>query len=175
MTTTVDRIGDLIDRGASTGVSLLRSIARSPMLPRLRSCSCEIPPPCWLPRDLGTVTTHVCAGGSATLRLRITNCGPTTRSIEVDAAGGVTLSPAKATLQPFERVDVLATVAHPGPEQEHLVWVRGCYDHVVRWSIRVSSRGRVSTCHEIDVEDCPDYVHHWYDHFYCERPCLHRG
>jgi hypothetical protein len=23
------------------------------------------------------------------------------------------------------------------------------------------------------VEDCPDLLHHWYDHFYCNRPCTH--
>jgi hypothetical protein len=22
------------------------------------------------------------------------------------------------------------------------------------------------------VEDCPDLIHHWYDHFYCPRPCI---
>jgi hypothetical protein len=21
------------------------------------------------------------------------------------------------------------------------------------------------------VDDCPDYQHHWYDHFYCHRHC----
>ena len=27
---------------------------------------------------------------------------------------------------------------------------------------------------ELTVEDCPDLVHHWYDHFYCPRPCPNR-
>jgi hypothetical protein len=21
------------------------------------------------------------------------------------------------------------------------------------------------------VDDCPDNIHHWYDHFYCDRGC----
>jgi len=25
---------------------------------------------------------------------------------------------------------------------------------------------------DIEIEDCPDLIHHWYDHFYCPRPCL---
>jgi hypothetical protein len=27
---------------------------------------------------------------------------------------------------------------------------------------------------EVEIEDCPDLIHHWYDHFYCERPCPSR-
>jgi hypothetical protein len=26
----------------------------------------------------------------------------------------------------------------------------------------------------VEVEDCPDLIHHWYDHFYCDRPCTDR-
>lgn len=175
MTSTVDRIGELLERGASSGAGLLRTLARSPMLPRLRPCSCDIPPPCWLPRDLGTVRSHVCAGGRAILRLRVENCSPSPREIRVEAAAPVKLQPTKLSLGPLERGVVVASVDDPAPEAEHLVWVRGCYDHLVRWDVSVSRRGGRDSCHEVDVEDCPDFVHHWYDHFYCERPCLHRG
>jgi hypothetical protein len=27
-------------------------------------------------------------------------------------------------------------------------------------------------CREVDVNDDPDYVLHWYDHFYVTRPCF---
>jgi len=53
-----------------------------------------------------------------------------------------------------------------------LVWIRGCVDHVVRWTVKSSRRGS-DCCHELEIDDCPDYVHHWYDHFYCPRPCRH--
>jgi hypothetical protein len=28
-----------------------------------------------------------------------------------------------------------------------------------------------ASCPEVEVDDCPDNIHHWYDHFYCERGC----
>jgi len=43
---------------------------------------------------------------------------------------------------------------------------------MVRWTIKQTSRGG-TCCHEVDIDDGPDYLHHWYDHFYCERPCAH--
>jgi hypothetical protein len=30
---------------------------------------------------------------------------------------------------------------------------------------------RCSGHREVEIFDEPDYVHHWYDHFYCEHPC----
>ena len=35
----------------------------------------------------------------------------------------------------------------------------------------VTNRGG---CHEVRVSDGPDHVHHWHDHFYCNRPCAGR-
>jgi hypothetical protein len=26
-------------------------------------------------------------------------------------------------------------------------------------------------CNEVEINDCPDMIHHWYDHFYCHRHC----
>jgi hypothetical protein len=180
MTTTVDRIEDLLERGASAGTTLLGSLMRRPMMmPRLGGCSCDIPPPCWMPRQLRPVSSHVCAGGKAILRVRVTNCTPETTTVALDAAGpdagAVTTSPATLSLGPLERGILTASVeidetAAAGTEREVLLWVRGCVDHVVRWTVRTSRRGG-DACHELDVDDCPDYVHHWYDHFYCARPC----
>ena len=53
--------------------ALQRAVPRMPMAGR--GCGCDIPPPCWMPKELGEVRSHVCAGGTATLRLRVTNCG----------------------------------------------------------------------------------------------------
>jgi hypothetical protein len=183
---TVDQIADLVERSLSAGTSMLDSLARNPMLsgmqtrmPRMAGCSCDIPPPCWMPREHGPVTTHVCAGGTATLRLRVTNCSIEASRIEIEATGGadVRFDPSTLSLSPLEKGTVavtLATRADEAARTEHeaLVWIRGCVDHVVRWTVRISSRGG-DTCHELEIEDCPDYVHHWYDHFYCARPCRH--
>jgi hypothetical protein len=69
---------------------------------------------------------------------------------------------------------VVATVpedACRGHSYDLLVWVVGCHEHYLRWSVRVA-QGDSGGCHEVIVEDCPDYAHHWYDHFYCEHPCF---
>lgn len=181
---TAVRMGeDLLDalqgRRATGLVSTLqRSVPRLPMAPR--GCGCDIPPPCWVPRELGEVRSRVCAGGTATLRVRVTNCGASARQIAVEArpdAAGVTIDPPALALGPLERGVVVASLVIPakagvGEEREALIWVRGCHDHVLRWTVRVASRA--GDCgHEIEVEDCPDLVHHWYDHFYCGRPCSH--
>ena len=79
-----------------------------------------------------------------------------------------------APLGLWERGTVIASLAIPakagvGEEREGLIWVRGDRDHVLRWTVRVTSHAG-NCCHEVDVADCPDLVHHWYIHFYCERP-----
>jgi hypothetical protein len=144
-----------------------------------RTCSsCEIPPPCWAPQPLGEVTCHVCPGGTASIRFRITNCGVSSRNINVDASGAanVKIEPPNLVLGPMQRGFVTASASVPaeaasGQEYEYLLWVHGCRDHYLRWTLKVASRG-ASCCHEVDVEDCPDLIHHWYDHFYCDRPCV---
>jgi hypothetical protein len=189
MNATVERIGELMERGVSagttlldTGASLLESLSSSPLVPKLNSCSCEIPPPCWMPRELRPVTSHVCAGAAASLRIRVTNCSPQTTTVSLEATGAdkgkVKFSPASISLGPLERGVLTATLqtdakAASGTELEALIWVRGCVDHVVRWTVKLSSKGG-DACHELDVDDCPDYLHHWYDHFYCYRPCRDR-
>jgi len=139
---------------------------------------CDIPPPCWMPQQLGTITSHVCPGATASLRLRITNGSAVQREITVTAAGPqaamVAIEPGSVTLAPFGEGTVTATLAAAADqrcEPQHVqLWVHGCRDHVLRWTVEVSERG-CSCSHEIEIEDCPDLVHHWYDHFYCERPC----
>jgi hypothetical protein len=78
-------------------------------------------------------------------------------------------------LGPMERGTAVVKLDFTDCEEiEELVWVRGCYDHYIRWTVSESRFGG-DTCHELDVEDCPEYIHHWYDHFYCERPCPGSG
>ena len=184
----------MFDQGLRLSMDLMQSLTRettsmlnrSPMmLPSLSGCGCgpwtwkrssgcDIPPPCWMPRDLGCITSHVCPGGSASIQIRITNCSEVVRAVRVEAAGA-TVTPAGLTLAPMARgtVTVSSTPsanAPSGQEEEILVWVRGCHNHFLRWTVKAVSRG-VDCCHEICVEDCPDFIHHWYDHFYCVRGC----
>lgn len=143
--------------------------------------SCRIPPPCWAPQPMGNVTSHICSGSTAILRICVTNCGFTRRAIRIDVPkeSGITVTPATLELDQLERGCVTLSIpaaagAADGSEKEYLVWVRGCKNHYLRWTVRVTSRGGCS-CHEIAVDDCPDLVHHWYDHFYCRRPCTGTG
>ena len=142
--------------------------------------SCEIPPACWMPKSLGELRSIACIGGSATLRIRVTNCLPRSSAVRVtfgrsDTKASVT--PPSATLGPMERAWFTATVplsadAPRGQQHELLLWVLGCNAHYLRWTVEACD-GSSSSCHEVEVEDCTDQRHHWYDHFYCERRCMH--
>lgn len=140
-------------------------------------CSCEIPEPCWMPKRLPEVTSHACPGSRAKVRLRVTNCGMDKRTITVTVQGSgaasVTVKPKSLTIDPFDTGEFTAAVKVPDDDAELVraqLWVHGCRDHVLPWQVTVSDCG-CGALHEIDIEDCPDLVHHWYDHFYCQRSC----
>lgn len=173
---TARAMGDLMVQGARLGMGLLGSY-----LPRRNEgCGCEIPPACWAPQPLGQVASRACPGDTAVVRLTITNCGAAARTVKVSATDpAVVVEPAALALGAMEEgVAVLslkvAPGAHVGETRKLTVWVRGCKEHVLRWRVEVVSRG-ADCLAEVEIEDCPDLVHHWYDHFYCRRPCPHRG
>lgn len=187
-------LNDLFDQGMRITTRLLDSMSqmRSSMMTAATQpgglgmsmgtskCSCDIPPPCWMPVSLGELTTFVCGGSTASLRIRVTNCSNVQRTITVDSkqGEGVQITPATVVLGPMERTEVLISRPVPatavaGFKSEALIWVRGCKEHFLRWTVQVADRGG-SCGHEIDVNDCPDLIHHWYDHFYCERGCPRR-
>ena len=183
-------LGDLLDQGAQIGISVLGPlvsnsasmvghILQSVSPAQASDCCCEIPPPCWEPRHLGEVTSFVCPGGTATVRLRITNCNMRQSKIQFTTSGqnaGVTIAPPDLTLGPMERGTVavslpVAANTGSGEQREILIWIRGCKNHFLRWIVEVTTKGATNCGSEIDVDDCPDYQHHWYDHFYCHRHC----
>lgn len=146
----------------------------------LPTCGCEIPPACWQPRCFGVHDSRACRCGTALLRLRVTNCRNADSEVAVQLAGSedleVKITPQKATLGPMERKWFTVAVGIPedaceGKLYDLVVWVRGCNEHYGRWNVRVAD-GASGTCRRVDIDDCPDYVHHWYDHFYCVRPCF---
>ena len=162
------------DQGLRAVGSVISGLAA--MLPR-RSCGCDIPPPCWMPVALGRVVSNVCPGGRAMVRLQVTNCSMTPREITAESSAGVAITGSPLVLGPMVSGTITALIdippeANEGPMEERLLWVHGCRDHFLRWVVRVRSRG-LDSCHEVELEDCPDFTHHWYDHFYCERGCAH--
>jgi hypothetical protein len=173
LTQAAKAFGDYLGQGLQLGLGLLGAVR----LPD-QDCGCGIPPPCWAPQPAGSVTSEVCAGGKDTVRVRVTNCGMTPRTITVTSSGDdaeVGIDNGMLTLGSLETavatasVDIPASVG-PGAERNIILWIRGCQEHYVRWTAKVSSKSG-ACCAEVDVEDCPDLVHHWYDHFYCDRPC----
>ena len=142
------------------------------------NCGCDIPIPCWWPQPAGEVTSFVCAGGTATLRIRARNVGPRPHDyrfrLDPDPASA-TVKPDAIQLSPQRTVTAVFSVPTPvnspeGRDLELIAWVHGCKNYFVRWRIEVTSYA-FDSCHEIDIEDRPEYEHHWYDHFYCEHCC----
>lgn len=142
--------------------------------------SCRVPRPFWWPHQVAEVNSYVCPGGVATLRIIIKNNGPRPGKYQVAVlpsalAGNATISEPEFLLVPFERKTVAVSFMVPGDHavgqvDEPLVWVRGCLEHVVVWRVTASKLSS-TVCHEVAITDTPNYEHHWYDHFYCERPC----
>jgi hypothetical protein len=168
-------LGGGIDALTRSGVGQLGRFA-----PSGRSC-CDIPEPCWMPKCLGEITCRLCPGASGSVRFTITNEDLAGRTIVAMAsgagAGRVTFAPSSLSLGPKERGTVTATFtasaeAPEGHTEEALLWIRGCRDHYLRWTVTVGGDRHDGCCHAVSVSDGPDHVLHWYDHFYCPRPCF---
>jgi hypothetical protein len=140
---------------------------------------CEIPPPCWEPRPAGTCQIMLPPGGTATLRVHVTNCDWTRRVVGITAVGKIAawlkFEPTHWIVDPHERQTFVVTVRVPdavkaGQSLSGPLLVRGCNDHFVRLEATVADCAAGACC-DVHVKDCPDHIHHWYDHFYCPRPC----
>ena len=176
MTDLMDLLQSFSESGADLTSRFISQMAETLKLPRIKMDSCcKIPPACWMPKALGEVTSHVCPGGTATLRLCVTNCGLGMQTITAKGDPAVTVDPASIQLGPIRRGCLTVSYTVPPSSNdcqpiEILVWLHGCKSYYVRWTVQTSHRG-CECCHEIEVEDCPDLIHHWYDHFYCQRSC----
>jgi len=144
-----------------------------------RNSCCDIPPACWMPIGHGELCCELGVGGHGQIWLHVTNEDYRPHVYTAKAAGPdaalFTFSPAQVTLGPKERTVITCTFDLP-PSQptkrliEAVIWVLGCRNHFVRWRIDTCGKHR-HCCHDVCIEDCPDYIVHWYDHFYCRRPC----
>jgi len=170
-------LAEIIKSQVRLGTQLIDSMSQL-QLPESKSC-CDIPEPCWMPVSLGEIESFACQGATVVVRLMITNCDRISHTYTSSAAGvnkdRVQLQPASLLLGPKERGTILATIDIPADinksqDFEILLWIRGCKEYYVRWNISTNSPGG-DGCHEIEIEDCPDLIHHWYDHFYCVRSC----
>jgi hypothetical protein len=175
----MDLTGRIVDDVAEISGQFVRTFLSELAGPKTPTC-CDIPEPCWMPADLGEIHCELCPGGRGTLTIRVTNTDFRQRKFEVVSAGPdagrVRIAPASFNLGPKERRTVQATFdakldeGVDCAELEALIWVFGCRNHYLRWTIEVGKR-ESACCHAIEVRDQPDYEHHWYDHFYCFRQC----
>ncbi|MHC4953477.1 MAG: COG1470 family protein [Planctomycetota bacterium] len=172
-----DAVADLLNAPLRIGIELAKA-ASTFKLANGKSC-CDIPEPCWMPQPLGDVTSFACAGAIATVRLTITNCDMRPRLYTVKAtgkdAGLVNIQPTSVTVEPKDCASIQLTFKVPpdaidGQEFKAIIWLFGCKIHYFVWKV-TAGKQNAECCHEIEVEDCPDLIHHWYDHFYCPRPC----
>ena len=172
-------LGDAVLKLLSSGASDAFDGMRGMGMPSWGSC-CDIPPPCWMPRCAGDAVCRLAPGDTGELRLMITNADYVSHTYNLQAAGNgaadVTFPVTSFTLTPKERRQVTVTFTMPagpppgGGPYEVVIWVRGCLDHYARWTLQESTKSR-HCCHEACIEDEPDYIVHWYDHFYCKRHC----
>ena len=171
-------ISDTIAKLLQVPTTLAAAMA-GPLVQRSFSSGCEIPPPCWEPRHAGTCTLEMMPGSSATIRVHVSNCGWSRQVVAITAigkiAGWMTFSPTTLFLDPQEVATIVVTMHLPptaslGQRFSAPIIIRGCVDHFVRIEIAVTDCAGKSCC-DVSVKDCADNIHHWYDHFYCARPC----
>lgn len=170
-------LGNALAGLLDTPVRLAAGLAGT--LARRGAPGCEIPPPCWEPRPAGHCVLEIPPGCSSTIRVHVSNCDWSRRVVGITAlgklAGWMKFQPTTLIIDPQERATFLVTVhvpdgVKPGMTLSGPLLVRGCLDHFIRVEVRVTEcAGR--TCCDVNVADCQDHIHHWYDHFYCPRPC----
>jgi hypothetical protein len=184
-------LAKMVEAGTKAGITALKSLTGD--MPDALSgiagwassqiggadCDCEIPPPCWMPRELCEVVSYGKAGNAASITFVITNHSMAHRVFTISTTTplpGLAFSATHHSLGPMERGSVEITYTIPttlisGSGTEILLWIQGCRLYFLRWTVKL---GPVSgdTNYEVCVNDHADYLHHWYDHFYCPRPCL---
>jgi hypothetical protein len=156
-------VGDLFDEVRGLGTNTERSFRESSI-----ACpSCRHPRACWMPDERVPIISKVSPCGSARVTFTVRNCGLIPR--EVFGA------PSTATIGALESATLVAELALPDgtTEANVILWVRGCKDTAVPWTVKASGCA-TSTDHHVHIEDCPDTKHHWHDHFAQPRDCRNR-
>lgn len=114
-----------------------------------------IPPPCWVPVHLHDRSTHVHAGGRATLRIHLTNLGHDDQQYEV-STNTAAVVPSTPTIQlgPLEHADIvleypIAAGTPHGPLGAVVVTVEGAKTYRLRWLVHVSPRLKAHARHQL--------------------------
>lgn len=173
-----DAIAGLMSAPAQMAAALASNLAGS--VSGAVSPGCVIPPPCWEPRPAGTCRLSLPPGGVGTIRVHVTNCDWSRGIVGLTAAGRVagwmTFEPTTQVIDAQSRATFRVTIrvpekVRPGETLTGPLLVRGCLDHHIRVEVTVAECETARSCCDISIDDCHDQIHHWYDHFYCPRPC----
>jgi len=148
-----------------------------------RTSGCEIPAPCWEPQIVATCCLELTPGSTGLVRIHVSNCGWSRNVVTVTAlgklAGSLSMQPTALALDAQERASFAVTVhppkgLKPGQNASGIILVRGCRDYAIRLEVKLRDCAG-TTCCDVSIDDCPDHIHHWYEHFYCPRPCRSAG
>ena len=179
--TTHDR-GDAVTQALTSVVDLGSRLARSitGLAASVRSsvaCTCERPRACWLPNELAPLDSVVDHCGTARVCFRVRNSGLADRHVFVAATGpdaGLVLGhPSTAVIGALQTRELVAELTLPQGSEcaEVILWVRGCQDTAVSWTVTASTRGCATSHHQVAVVDGPGTRHEWYAHFDQPQPC----
>lgn len=183
-------LGRELIKAFAAGGALLADGAKGLSLPKGHSC-CDIPEPCWMPRPAGEIACKLATGQEGEVCITIVNEDFRAHQYDVKPAGAdagavqIAQNDRAFTLGPKERRTVSVRVVMPksarDPDRREsccecddldlLIWVRGCAEHYLRWTICRDEKATKPCCHCVEVQDAPDYELHWYDHFHVMRPC----
>jgi hypothetical protein len=164
----------VLGNGTNSALAGMRGL-NMPNLPKLHTC-CDIPDPCWMPKSLGEITCQLTAGSTGQVKLIVTNNDFRAHTAIAQSAGKdaglVQFTSSQVALGPKERTTITAQFTAPqdAGTYEFLIWVSVCSDHYLRVTVTVGDTDN-ACCYQVTVDDNPNYVVHWYDHFYCPRPC----
>ena len=167
-------LAGLVDAPARVANQLAGTVTQ-----RVFTCGCEIPPPCWEPKFIGTCCLDITPGGSAIIRIHVQNCDWANHVVTITAPGKLAawlkFEPTTMVVGPQQSATFVVTVKVPdnikiGQMLSGPLLIRGCIDHFARIEVRVTDCAGCTSC-DLVAKDCPDHIHHWYDHFYCPRPC----
>lgn len=171
-------IGDAAAALLAAPLNLGMAVAHSLSSVRYQRC-CEVPPPCWEPRIAGTCEVRAGPECKGSIYLHVSNCDWAAHTIVVTVTGAiaglVSIVPTTLVVGAQEEATVILTFAPPERPAVLLagaVFVHGCNEHVVRVKLGLANGSAATRC-DVHINDCPDHMHHWYDHFYCPRPCRH--
>ena len=112
---------------------------------------------------LDEVHTPVCPGNKAVVQLTVTKFSsytPRTISVKATDPGGRRRACERLAGRARRATIVLSyevpTTSAEGDERRAIVWVRGCRDYVLPWTVETSC-SNADCCREVAIDDCPTW------------------